>query len=93
MVRAKFVVTKTSQTSGSRNTLMKDDKGRDIYEACLQDTIEASPVYANVDPNHENSKFWAASPGGSFTLNCVTPGFLSDLKPGVQFYIEITVAE
>jgi len=92
-VRAKFVVNKTSQTLGSRNTGKKDEHNRDIYEACPMDTIEASPVYANGDPNHENTKFWQASPGGKFELNCVNPGVLSGLKAGVQFYVDITIAE
>ena len=55
-------------------------------------SIEMSPVYHNDDPDHENTKFWEASPSGSFKLDCVNPKAVEMFKPGNEYYIDITEA-
>ena len=52
-----------------------------------------SPVYHNDDPEHENTKFWEATPSGSFVLGCVNPESVSGFKPGQEYYLDITPAE
>ncbi len=34
-------------------------------------TLILQPVYGNGDPNHENTKFWQASPSGEIRLGVV----------------------
>jgi hypothetical protein len=51
-----------------------------------------SPVYANGDPDHENSKFWNASPGGSFELNIVNAAAVEMFEPGKEYYLDFTPA-
>lgn len=91
-VRAKFRVTTVSKYEGSVPDGV-DEKGRQKSKPGIVATVEARPVYGNGDPSHENSKFWAASPGGEFKLNCVVPGLVEHLQPGVEFYLDITTAE
>jgi hypothetical protein len=55
-------------------------------------TIKMSPVYANGDPDHENSKFWNASPGGSFELNIVNAAAVEMFEPGKEYYLDFTPA-
>lgn len=99
MVRAKFKVDAIERTMGSRG--MKDADGKPVmsedgryqkHEPCEMSTIKMSPVYANNDPNHENSKFWAASPGGSLALNCVNAAAVAELELGKEYYIDFTKA-
>jgi hypothetical protein len=55
-------------------------------------TINMTPVYCNGDPNHENTKFWQASPGGALSLNCVNPDAVKQFDVGKEFYIDFTPA-
>lgn len=55
-------------------------------------TVKLSPVYSNGDPNSENSKFWAASPGGSIQLTCVRPEAVSQFALGAEMYVDFTPA-
>jgi hypothetical protein len=92
MVRCKFKVNKISRTMGSRRTGNKTAAGHDEYAPCVMHTIEASPVYGNGDPNHENTKFWDASPGGKFELNCVNEAAVAELELGEEYYLDIRKA-
>lgn len=97
-VRAKFYVTKIERTVGSRvkrnsdGTAVKDSRGDAIYEAGEIHTVHMQPVYGNGDPAHENSKFWAASPGGKLELNCVNPAAVAELELGKEYYLDFTPA-
>ena len=86
--RAKFVCNSITETLGSK--LSADGK---TYEVCKMKTVKAAPVYGNGDPEHENTKFWAASPGGTFELNVVNPEAVKAFEVGKQFYIDITPAD
>lgn len=98
MVRAKFKVISIKITEGRRDKIgpdekpLKDGRGWNVTEPCPQWTIEACPVYANGDPNHENTKFWQASPSGKFELNCVNPEAVKLFEVGKEFYLDMTPA-
>ena len=97
-VRCKFKVTSITKTMGQKKKLdtdgnfVKGANGYDEYEPCEMATVKMSPVYANNDPKHENSKFWAASPSGSFELNTVNMDAVAQLTLDGEFYIDITPA-
>jgi hypothetical protein len=52
-------------------------------------SVQLNPVYANNDPNHENSKFWEATPSGSFSMDTIKP---QNFEVGKEYYIDITPA-
>lgn len=78
MVRAKFKV---------------DTLTRSNFGSGEMTTIKMSPVYANNDPNHENSKFWRYSPSGSLELGCVNPEAVKQFELGKEYYIDFTPAD
>jgi hypothetical protein len=96
MVRAKFKVASIKLTEGRRDVKdangdkIRDEKGYIRQEACEMVSIEAHAVYANGDPNHENTKFWDASPSGKFELNVINPAAAKVFKVGQEFYLDIT---
>lgn len=53
-------------------------------------TVKMAPVYADRDPKHENSLFWAYSPGGVFELNTVNRAAVEALQLDGEYYIDIT---
>ena len=72
---------------------LKDEKtGGMIMEPCNSGIIKMSPVYANNDANHENSKFWSASPSGSFEMSVNNWAALEHLKVGKEYYLTLTEA-
>jgi len=89
MVRAKFVITKLSFTKGVR-VKSKDEHGNNVYGPCRALAIEASPVYHNGDPNHENQKFWEASPSGKLELNVVNAAVFDEFQLDQEFYLDMT---
>lgn len=97
-VRCKFkvdAIETTLQSQAKRDDAgspVKDEKGNYVYERCEMATIKLSPVYGNNDPKHENSKFWAASPSGSFQLGTVNKSAVAQLELGAEYYIDITKA-
>lgn len=56
-------------------------------------TVRMSPVYGNGDPSHENTKFWSASPSGSFVMQCVSADAVRLFDIGKEYYFEITAAQ
>jgi hypothetical protein len=70
-----------------------DEKGNRVVTPGIGYSIKMSPVYHNNDPKHENSMFWAYSPGGSFELLTVNPQALEGMEPGDEFYFDITPAK
>lgn len=97
-VRCKFKVTSITKTMGSKPKLdaegnvVKNERGHAEYEPCEMATVKMSPVYANNDPKHENSKFWAATPMGSFEMGTVNAEAVAQLKLDDEVYIDITPA-
>jgi len=55
-------------------------------------SLRFNPVYGNGDPNHENTKFWKASPSGEIRLGTVNPAAWSAFEMGKEYYIDFTPA-
>jgi hypothetical protein len=92
-VRAKFAVTKIESTLGQRATGEKDERGHAKYEPCEMKTLVMNPVYGNGDPNHENTKFWQASPGGELRLNVVNAAAVAQFELGKEYYVDFSPAD
>lgn len=41
------------------------------------------------NPEDENSKFWDASPGGEFKLNCANAAATAEFELGEEYYFDI----
>jgi len=97
-VRAKFKVVSITRTMGSRvkkdaaGNPVKNARGYEEHEPCEMWTIRMQPVYGNGDPNHENTKFWQASPGGSLELNCVNAEAVKQFELDREMYLDFTLA-
>lgn len=91
-VRAKFKVQRIESTVGSK-VVGRNEQGRDVYETCELRTIVLSPVYANGDPDHENTKFWQASPSGEIKLGTINPAAWEQFVLGGEYYIDFTKAD
>lgn len=91
MVRAKFKVRSINRSMGSKPTVHED--GTKSWEPAEMWNVEMSPVYGNGDPNHENSKFWSATPGGTIQLNCVNRDAVEQFDLNKEFYVDFTLAE
>lgn len=97
-VRSKWKVTGIKLTEGCKVVLgadgkpEKDARGYDKTVPAEMVTIEMFPVYGNGDPNHENTKFWQASPGGKLEMNCVNQEASTQFKVGKEFYVDFTDA-
>lgn len=98
MVRAKFKVISLRFTPGQKVILgadgkpEKDARGYDKYAPAKQVTIEMCPVYGNGDPNHENTKFWQASPSGKLEMNCVNEAASVQFELDKEYYLDFTPA-
>lgn len=92
-VRAKF--TYNGYESTLRNSLKpgKTYTDADAYEVKELRTLKFFPVYGNGDPNHENTKFWQASPSGGIMLGTVNPEAWQQFELGKSYYIDFTAAE
>lgn len=97
-VRAKFKFNgyEASQHSTLKynpdGTQAKDDRGYPLYDAVEMRTLKFSPVYGNGDPNHENSKFWKATPSGELRLGTINPEAWSQFELGEEYYLDFTKA-
>lgn len=97
-VRAKFRVDRIENSIGSKTKLdaegkpVKNERGYNESEPCKMATIHLLPVYANGDPNHENTKFWQSSPSGKIELGCVNAEAVKQFALGQEFYIDFIPA-
>lgn len=87
-VRAKF--TFVSYSTGLHDVWDPDTR-KSLGKTEMR-TLKFAPVYANNDPEHENSKFWRASPQGSIELGTINPEAWSKFKLGGEYYIDFTEA-
>ena len=104
MVRGKFKVSKIELTTGSRKVRTADGldyekeeyspgQFRDKYEFAELHTVILTPVYANNDPTHENTKFWDASPSGEIKLGTINPGAWQQFELEKEYYVDFTKVE
>ncbi len=89
MTRAKFRVDSITQHAYHTG---KTVQGVWVPELKIMHTVKMAPVYGNGDPEHENSKFWEASPSGALELGTVNPDAVAWMKPGDEVYIDISPA-
>lgn len=64
----------------------------EVTKTPYADTFKASPVYSDKEES-ENKAFWDATPSGSLEFTCVNKGSLDQLKPGQEFYLDLTPIE
>jgi len=86
-VRAKFTVTSIER----RQSAIWNPETKTATPAELQ-TITLAPVYDNGDPNHENTKFWQASPSGQIQLGTINAAAAAEFELGREYYIDFTPA-
>ena len=89
-MRCKFKVDSITRRMGSAP--VKNEEGTTQWLPTEMWDVSMSPVYANGDPAHENSKFWQATPSGSFTVGTVNKSAVERLELGAEYYIDITPA-
>lgn len=91
-VRAKFKVQRFESTLYERSE--RDGKGGwTKLDPIELRTIVLSPVFGNGDPEHENTKFWQASPSGEIKLGTVNPAAWQAFELGKEYYVDFTPAE
>jgi hypothetical protein len=67
--------------------------GTKTYTPGIVYSIIMDPVRLEVyDPDHENSKFFAATPGGSLQLSCVREEPVKDIEVGKEYFLDIIPA-
>lgn len=54
--------------------------------------VKMLPVYSE-DPNHENKKFWDATPSGDITMYITNPAAVDQFEAGKEYYVDFTPAE
>lgn len=86
-VRAKFKVATIEAQQWAVNATPEHPAG--VKE---MRTIVLRPVYGNNDPNHENTKFWNASPSGEIRLGTINPEAWEQFALGAEMYIDFTPA-
>lgn len=87
--RAKFRIDSITQHAYQTGEMVQ---GVYVPRIEILHTVKMTPVYANNDPEHENSKFWKASPSGSFELGTVNAAAVGWMKPGDEVYVDISPA-
>lgn len=103
-VRAKFTVTSITRNQGSRQETCADPAncpvGANWHDGMSRHSVPAevqtiglAPVYGNGDPNHENTKFWQASPSGQIQLGTVNLAAAQQFELGAEYYVDFTKAE
>lgn len=88
-VRAKFRV---DSIASSLQTRYEQVEGKSVPVQREVQTLTLNAVY-DPNPNSENGKFWAASPGGTITLTCVNAEAVAEFKLGGEMYIDFTPAD
>jgi len=52
-----------------------------------QRTIKLHPAYGNGDPNHENTKFWNATPSGQFHFTMISLETAEQFELNKEYYV------
>lgn len=91
-IRAKFKLDAVESTLTNRGHY--DERKQWVNDGTAElRTLKFSPVYGGGDPNHENTKFWQASPSGSLSLGTVNPEAWAAFELGKEYYLDFTPAE
>ena len=89
-VRAKFKVQRIEQI---QTVARRPGGAANEFDTVELRTIVLAPVYANNDPDHENTKFWQASPSGEIKLGTINPAAWEAFELGGEYYIDFTRAD
>jgi hypothetical protein len=54
--------------------------------------VTLAPVYST-DPNHENKKFWDATPNGQITMGIQNKSASALFEIGKEYYVDFTLVE
>lgn len=55
-------------------------------------TIKFNFVYHNNDPNHENTKYWEATPGGTFQVTISNHQAMEQIQVSKEYYLDLIPA-
>jgi len=91
-MRCKFRLDEIKRATGSVADGIDPATGRMKYRQGEVQSLAFSPVYHGNDPEHENAKFWSATPGGRITLDVVNQAAVAGLQLGAEYYVDITQA-
>lgn len=78
-VRAKFVVNTINRMNNTGQ-----GKGQ------VASTVVLNPVYS-ADPDHENAKFWKATPSGEIKMTVQNEQALAFFELGKEYYVDFTL--
>jgi hypothetical protein len=90
-IRCKMLVNGIERGMGSKQ-VTDPATGKQSWVPCEQRTIKLHPVYGNGDPNHENSKFWQATPAGQFQFTMISLETAEVFELNKEYYVDITPA-
>lgn len=68
------------------------EDGKIVQRSGKVATLAFMPVYHGGKPEHENARFWAATPGGELKLNVVNAAAVDGLEVGAEYYVDISKA-
>lgn len=88
MIRAKFKVVSKTYRMGS-----KPDASGKAWIPCATIDVKLAPVFGNGDPNHENTRFWQASPTGEISIGCANAAAADAFVLGQEYYVDFTPSE
>jgi hypothetical protein len=88
VIVAKFKVNQITRSTTSKN--VKQPDGKDTWVPAEMQTIVANPVSGNGDPEHENTKFWQATPSGKLELGCVNLEAAQFFELNEEYYVTFT---
>lgn len=83
-VVAKFKVGELKRSMGNRRTT--GENGEDKWVTAEVRSIHMTPVY-DPDPEHENRKFWEATPSGQIDLAIVNADAASEFELDEEYYV------
>ncbi len=90
-VRAKFKVSRIERSMGTAPGPKRED-GSSQWVPAEFHTVHLNPVYGNGNENHENTKFWNATPQGSIMLGMVNLKAGVYFELGQEYYVDFTKA-
>lgn len=81
MIRAKF------RCNGHRRFMQGTKDGQPVIGL----EVLMNPVYST-DPNHENKKFWEATPAGELRMTVSDERVFEGFEAGQEYYVDFTPA-
>lgn len=91
-VRAKFKVVRIERAAANVPD-GTNESGQSKWKQGELQTVILSPVYSNGDPEHENTKFWQATPQGEIKLGCVNQAAGQYFELNKEYYIDFSDPE